>query len=558
MTLGSGAILGSGAAGTVNVTNSPTMTAQVGSGTTIAADGDFILKSDAYQLAQGDGLSASAGILVGVGIVDVTTTASGTVTTAFDGTLTKAASASVFAGSKANTYADGHAGAGGGAVGSANVDITASTSPTVSTTVSGDMTASGNVTVRTEVATTVKATATAIEVGILAAGGSTTVTATAEPDIDTVVSGTITSTAGSIMVQAYHNAGDSGFLDGNKVYASVDHVNVALGVSAFESDVKADAKADVQALLDTTGTLQADKGNVIIATRSGNFAEAALENNSGAAISIDVGGDPTAEAQGQTATKVLGNINVGTMGYDAWDITVMAQAVDYAIANNKSSSGGIIEVSKSTTDATSDPTVTVQVGGAGSLVRASGDITIKALSTNDADSTNKVSGGGVINVNNYYSQATTDATVNVLVGTQDAGADTITAGGAINISAANNETATGKGGLIESVNGDDAVDGNSITFALEHNLEDGDTVTYNAGPFGSIGGITDGRQYNIMINGTKVIQLGATFDGATINTATDEIVFTTPHLLEDGDMVYYFRRCRRPYIGDQVHSEQDR
>ena len=101
------------------------MTAQVASGTTITADGDFTLKSDAYQLAQGDGLSASAGILVGVGIVDVTTTASGTVTTAFDGTLTKAASASVFAGSKANTYADGHAGAGGGAVGSANVDINA-------------------------------------------------------------------------------------------------------------------------------------------------------------------------------------------------------------------------------------------------------------------------------------------------------------------------------------------------------------------------------------------------------------------------------------------------
>ena len=69
---------------------------------------------------------------------------------------------------------------------------------------------------------------------------------------------------------------------------------------------------------------------------------------------------------------------------------------------------------------------------------------------------------------------------------------------------------------------------------------DGDTVTYNAGPFGSIGGITDGRQYNIIINGTKVIQLGATFDGATIDTATDEIVFTKPHLLEDGDMVYYF------------------
>ena len=87
------------------------------------------------------------------------------------------------------------------------------------------------------------------------------------------------------------------------------------------------------------------------------------------------------------------------------------------------------------------------------MIRASGDITMKALSTNDADSTNKVSSGGVINVNNYYSKATTDATVNVLVGTQDAGADTDNGGWPINISAANNETATGKGGLIESVNG---------------------------------------------------------------------------------------------------------
>jgi len=105
------------------------------------------------------------------------------------------------------------------------------------------------------------------------------------------VSGTVNSSAGDILVQAYHNADDSAFVDSNTVYAAVDNVNIALGVSAFETDVNANAlRCPGEAR--HYGTLQALNGDVVVATRSGNRAEAALDNHSGAGLSITTGADP--------------------------------------------------------------------------------------------------------------------------------------------------------------------------------------------------------------------------------------------------------------------------
>jgi len=121
----------------------------------------------------------------------------------------------------------------------------------------------------------------------------------------------------------------------------------------------------------------------------------------------------------------------------------------------------------------------------------------------------------------------------VVIGTDNSGADTrIEAGGLITISAANNET------------GNETFDGtfNAASGWTErwcnrkldhlcprHGLTDGDIVTYDAQGHLAVGGLTSGRQYSVVVLGTKVVQLGATFDGASIDALTDEIVFTTPH-----------------------------
>jgi len=82
----------------------------------------------------------------------------------------------------------------------------------------------------------------------------------------------------------------------------------------------------------------------------------------------------------------------------------MAQALDYALTVNKSASGGVIAVDKSTTNAR--PTHGQSGDGRHRIgVLATGDITVKALSTNDADATNNVVSGGALNIGTYGANA---------------------------------------------------------------------------------------------------------------------------------------------------------
>ena len=87
---------------------------------------------------------------------------------------------------------------------------------------------------------------------------------------------------------------------------------------------------------------------------------------------------------------------------------------------------------------------------------------------------------------------------------------------------------------------------NAIVFTVAHNLKTGDVVTYDMGtnPAPPVGGLVHGRSYNVVVPlptaGSMRVQLGATFNGASVDVLTDTLEFKAPHNLETGDEVYYF------------------
>src|SRR6185295_19940395 len=52
----------------------------------------------------------------------------------------------------------------------------------------------------------------------------------------------------------------------------------------------------------------------------------------------------------------------------------------------------------------------------------------------------------------------------------------------------------------------------------------------------------DGRQYGVVVPAGSVVtvQLGATFEGASVDPVNDTITFASPHHLRTGDVVFYF------------------
>ena len=120
--------------------------------------------------------------------------------------------------------------------------------------------------------------------------------------------------------------------------------------------------------------------------------------------------------------------------------------------------------------------------------------------------------------------------------------------------------------------------GNRITFTAQHGLSSGQLVTYENGGNTSIGGLTDGRRYAVLvpiddgpggIDPRFSLQLGATFDASTdlnpdplvvdptVNVATDEIRFPGAHNLVTGDRVLYmpapkYDAFNNPIPGDAI------
>ena len=175
---------------------------------------------------------------------------------------------------------------------------------------------------------------------------------------------------------------------------------------------------------------------------------------------------------------------------------MLAQGIDASIAQIRSLSEGFIDVGDATTDAITDSSTAVTIGrapepgGSGSVIVATGDISVTALGMSDADSSTQSTGRGFVTVSSYSTHATATPEVATTVES-----DTfLKSDGLISITAEHNVSrhlsdgtfyTGGVNPLTESgVDGD----ADTITFRLEHGFRTDSVVTYTA-PGAGVGGL---------------------------------------------------------------------
>ncbi len=404
---------------------------------------------------------------------------------------------------------------------------------------------------------TAKATSTldSLAIGIGISVGDSTATATIGPaaaDTPTVKSwisaGTIVSKGGAanggIDVKAVYNT-DEGDKVVNGSGATAD-LSSRVGGAIAVGDVNGSAtsKADTEALVDSSALLDASGAAVNVSATAENIATTYVESSGGGLISVG-NSDTTATANGRTAATLLGNIGSAAKA-GAATVTVLAQGTDESSSRLTSGTGGFVNVTSATANAITGTTengiagaaTTATIGTNGSWIVTTGDISVKAVGMTDADSSTKSSSGGFVNVDNFASYATATPKVTTTVGS----GTHLKTPGEIKISALHNTS-----GLVNfegkfdasSNNVSDA--GNTITFSAPTGLTTGDVVTYDALGTTPVVGLNSGRQYGVIVSDAapNSLQLGATFNGASVDLIKDEIVFAKPHNLEDGDKVYY-------------------
>jgi Ca2+-binding RTX toxin-like protein len=557
--LAAGALLAGVAGANVTATNLNTVTTRIGASKTVNIGNDLLVKSLVHQRAVADGISIGVGIAAGVGIINPTAMVGGTITTEFNGTVQNAKNVTVRGDVNASSLSDGRASAGALLAGANNVNVNATTSPTVATSISGDVTASGDIVVESVVGTRAEGYASGFSLGLVGIG-TISVNAKSDAQISTKVLSTsrLTSSAGAIRISSYHNFNGNDFIGANLVAASSRALTIGLLFQTSSANVSADAQSDVTTLAEAGSTLDAVTGKVTVEARSGNFALADARTAGGGLISVDVATSPFAQARGNTTAQLMGNVRhvaggVTTAGANALD--VIAEASDLAASTLDSSGGGAIRVGTSNSRAESKPRVSAQMGGGSSEIIAATTALVRSASSTDADASTRSSGGGIVSVTTFNANVDTNPVISVSVGdSARITAGTITVDATHNISSPVYSDGTFNG--FTNVDTSDGPSGNRITFSLPHGLSSGQLVTYENNGTTSIGGLTDGRRYSVIVpeSGSSVdgrfsLQLGTAFDGVSVDDASDEIRFIGDHGLVSGDRVLYFNAPGSPVIG---------
>ena len=187
------------------------------------------------------------------------------------------------------------------------------------------------------------------------------------------------------------------------------------------------------------------------------------------------------------------------------------------------------------------------------MIIVDGTINASALSQNDFDSSTSSGTGGLLNVNNFTADTCTPITngckaINPTISATVTGGAQITSNhGSISVDAASNQPpppiSDGTFNAGTQVNGTT----HTITFTCNGSpcatdATTGDPITYQANGGGSVGGLTSGQTYSVIVTGSNTLQLGATFAASNVNLATQSIDFgaRNPNL-HTGDQVLYYQ-----------------
>ena len=480
------------------------MTTTVGSGTTITG-GSLNVISNVYQQAQSDGLSASGGIIFGLGIVAPTATVGGSITTSFNGSATGLSSANVKSIDEAHAIASGRAAGGAGLVGATSATLSATVGPNVTTSVNGTIAASGGITIESSLTASALGDYEALSFGVFAGAGTDTVNATDDSTVEAKVggSGNVTSSSGDVNVLAYHNYDGTSFETGQTVTTHANAITVSLGLSISSNNLTSTAEATTKAEVDSGGNIAALGHTANVKAFSGDYAFAFVQNSNGAILNISVDSNPTSVASGDTEANLNGNVT-GVSGPGADTLNVIAQGNDDATAGMKEDGGGLLSVTNSQSHSSGSPTSAVILGGGGSTIETGHDITASAFESYDSDSSTSSATGGAINVSGFTATAGMTPTSMASV----TGGATITSdNGSISVDAtANQPPAPVSDGHFDAGGIDNST--HTITFLCNgtpcaSNATTGDPVTYQADGGGVVGGLHSGRTYAVIVTGPE-------------------------------------------------------
>jgi hypothetical protein len=373
------------------------------------------------------------------------------------------------------------------------------------------------------------------------------------PNVDlTVGSNANIATGGSsinLTARLNHNGSDFLTNETSPGYGAIgDAQKLAVAALGSGSDSTVSALADADLLIDvgTNATFDAASGDINVLARNSNTAFATLSSISGALVAVSTG-DAKPTAEGSTTLRFDGGVGVsGAAG--ANNLNILAEGYTTADTSFASSTGGLVSVSGTgTVRSTVNADMNVFFGSSSSDIKVDGGINVQALQSTDGDAKTKGGSGGAVDVNSLDSDVIATADVDLTVGS----ANIIEAGGQIRFLAQHGVQAAevSDGTIIQSVGADPTVGTQSagatnyIDFGAAHELRDGASVTF----VGSAGGLTNERQYSVVVRDANTLYLGGTWSGG-VNTIFDTIVIPD-HNLQTGDSVYYHANGLTPVGG---------
>ena len=362
--------------------------------------------------------------------------------------------------------------------------------------------------------------------------------------------------------------------DGDSMEIKADATNTAdasskaitvsglIAASGGGSEATVGNGADTEAIVNSSSSINGIQGNLVVTAVATNRAIAKSGGKGGGGIDIKII-HPEATASGDTTAALNGNVGttttdpvLGTVGIaGAFDIEVSARANDSTLAKVDTFGIGIVAVSASSATALTAPTVAAKLGSG--HVTATNDVLVFADSQTDADAFADATSGGIVNI---QAELVADARVTTN-SDNDPTASALVEGGFVQ--AGNTLTISANHGgpvpeLSDGTIGSVQTGANTLTFALPHGVNTGDTVVYSAPAWGgpapsaedvangvapnpnAIGGLGDGRTYGVIKTSTTALQLGISFNaGSVVDPNKAALSFSREHFLETGDRVIY-------------------
>ncbi len=546
---------------TATITSNADVEALVGQDASIVTSGEVLVDARLQgnkNKATADALGKSDGILGANSQMDAEATINGGVTADFDGDVPAASLVTVQAngGNNADAEVDvsgfsaifGGKRARAGATVGTDADVIASVGSTAEIH-AGSLyvkAISDNDAVADSDAKTGAAIASSKSQPVATVGGATRA----------LLDGDVIDATGTIEVEA------TGTSDARAITA-VSAKGVGAGSNATP-EATVSSNVVTQAQIGSQADIASPNADIVVRATSDNLAWATAEAVAAAGVAVS-NSAPTATCNGSTQAALLGDVRKVSGGNDsagAKTINIQAQGIDASIAQIRSESGGAISVETATSSASTGATTTATIGDtatttSGSVIVTSGAITVKALGMTDADSSTRSTTGGGVNITNFSANATVTPTVTATVGNKAR----LKSDGLITIIAEHNklqqDLSDGTFGAATDVDGT----ANTITFDLPHGLVTNDVVTYDAlgltslswvdglTPVGTLlpdGSLATG-QYTVIVpattGGDKKIRIGAAFiaSEASVDVDTDTITFPVAHNLIAGDSVIYYK-----------------